>query len=66
MEKSYHFNSIIESCGKSMKIHYSDPISGHPEDAARCRLRKCWRCVSVASVVFDFFSCSFKVEKEVK
>ena len=48
-----------------MKIHHSDPISGHPENAARCRLRICWRRVSVASFVLTFSFVALRLKRKL-
>ena len=64
MRNFYNFNFMIESCGKSIKIYYTDPISSRPKNAACCHLRACqWR-VSGASFVLTFSPVPLRLERK--
>ena len=57
---------MIESCGKSIKIDYSDPISRRREKVVRRRLRTCWRRVSGASFVLTFWPVPLRLEGKLR
>ena len=57
---------MIESCGKWIKINSSDPISGRRENAARRRLRVCWRRVCAVSFVSTFSTVPFGLERKLE
>ena len=57
---------MIEFCGKSIKIDYSEPISRRRENVACRHLRACWRHVFVASFVLTFSRVPLRLERKLR
>ena len=57
-----NYNLMMESCGKSIKIDYSDPIFRRRENVACRCLRACWRRVSEASFVSTLSPVPLRLE----
>ena len=59
------FSLMMESCGKSSKIDYSDPFADCREIAACPRLRVFRRLLFVASFVQEFSAANLKLETKL-
>ena len=57
---------MIECCGKSIKINYSDLISLRRENVACRCLRVCLRRVSVVSFVLAFSCVPLRIERKLR
>ena len=57
---------MIKSCGKSIKIDYSDPISRRRENVACRHLHACWRRVPVAGFILTFSPVPLMLERKLR